>query len=513
MSSLTRMNLSTLTETAGMPHPERGARSLDPPEPVTGRDVFEGAPLTTRRDWLLSAGAGFGALALLDLLARDAGAGPESKSIPSNSGSWRRPASALSVIFLFMEGGPSHLDTFDPKPALNRLAGQSLPPSFKPVITSMGESRAPLLASKRKWKQHGQSGIWVSDWLPHIATCTDDLAVIHSCWSDGLNHVGGVCQMNTGSTLAGRPSLGSWVTYGLGTENENLPGFVVMKDAPRAQVAGGPRNWGPGFMPAVYQGTQLESGLEPIANLHPPIGLSRERQQGKLELLNQLNRRHLEPRHDQTELDARIKSYELAFRMQAEAPEAVDLASETAATSALYGLDVPATEGIGRLCLLARRLVERGVRFIQVYCGAGSKWDAHSDIERNHAQTCAAMDRPVAGLLKDLKCRGLLDQTLVVWGGEFGRTPMSEKGDGRDHNPYGFTMWMAGGGVREGIVVGKTDDVGLHAILDRLHVHDIHATILSALGVDHAKLIYRHQGRPERPTVNEGRVFRGLLKA
>jgi hypothetical protein len=513
MSSLTRMNLSTLTETAGMPHPERGARSLDPPEPVTGRDVFEGAPLTTRRDWLLSAGAGFGALALLDLLARDAGAGPESKSIPSNSGSWRRPASALSVIFLFMEGGPSHLDTFDPKPALNRLAGQSLPPSFKPVITSMGESRAPLLASKRKWKQHGQSGIWVSDWLPHIATCTDDLAVIHSCWSDGLNHVGGVCQMNTGSTLAGRPSLGSWVTYGLGTENENLPGFVVMKDAPRAQVAGGPRNWGPGFMPAVYQGTQLESGLEPIANLHPPIGLSRERQQGKLELLNQLNRRHLEPRHDQTELDARIKSYELAFRMQAEAPEAVDLASETAATSALYGLDVPATEGIGRLCLLARRLVERGVRFIQVYCGAGSKWDAHSDIERNHAQTCAAMDRPVAGLLKDLKCRGLLDQTLVVWGGEFGRTPMSEKGDGRDHNPYGFTMWMAGGGVREGIVVGKTDDVGLHAILDRLHVHDIHATILTALGVDHAKLIYRHQGRPERPTVNEGRVFRGLLKA
>jgi hypothetical protein len=485
-----------------MPHPERGARSLDPPEPVTGRDVFEGAPLTTRRDWLLSAGAGFGALALLDLLARDAGAGPESKSIPSNSGSWRRPASALSVIFLFMEGGPSHLDTFDPKPALNRLAGQSLPPSFKPVITSMGESRAPLLASKRKWKQHGQSGIWVSDWLPHIATCTDDLAVIHSCWSDGLNHVGGVCQMNTGSTLAGRPSLGSWVTYGLGTENENLPGFVVMKDAPRAQVAGGPRNWGPGFMPAVYQGTQLESGLEPIANLHPPIGLSRERQQGKLELLNQLNRRHLEPRHDQTELDARIKSYELAFRMQAEAPEAVDLASETAAT-----------EGIGRLCLLARRLVERGVRFIQVYCGAGSKWDAHSDIERNHAQTCAAMDRPVAGLLKDLKCRGLLDQTLVVWGGEFGRTPMSEKGDGRDHNPYGFTMWMAGGGVREGIVVGKTDDVGLHAILDRLHVHDIHATILTALGVDHAKLIYRHQGRPERPTVNEGRVFRGLLKA
>jgi hypothetical protein len=303
------------------------------------------------------------------------------------------------------------------------------------------------------------------------------------------------------------------VTYGLGTENANLPGFIVLQDVPRAQVAGGPRNWGTGFMPAVYQGTRLEGGPMPIANLQTPAAVGPARQQGKLELLGRLNHRHLLPRIDQSELDARIKSYELAFRMQAEAPEAVDFACETPATHNLYGLNDPATESTGRLCLLARRLVERGVRFVQLYCGAGGKWDAHSDIERNHSQTCRAMDKPVAGLLQDLKRRGLLEQTLVVWGGEFGRTPMSEKGNGRDHNPYGFTMWMAGGGIKEGIVVGKTDDLGLHAIEDRLHVHDIHATILHALGVDHSRLIYRHQGRPERATVNEGRVFRGLLKA
>jgi hypothetical protein len=467
----------------------------------------------TRRDWLLQAGAGFGALALGDLLARDAAAGPELTSRLAVSAPWRRPATAKSVIFLFMEGGPSHLDTFDPKPELNRLAGQSLPPSFKPVITPMGEGRAPLLASQRKWKQHGQSGTWVSDWLPHIATCADDIAVIRSCWSNGLNHVGGVCQMNTGSTLAGRPSMGSWATYGLGTENANLPGFVVMQDIPRAQVAGGPRNWGTGFMPAVYQGTRLDSGAEPFANLKTPAEIGQARQKGKLELLGQFNRRHLLARADQSELDARIKSYELAFRMQAEAPEAVDLSRETAETQALYGMGDPAAETTGRLCLLARRLVERGVRFVQVYCGAGSKWDSHSDIEGTHSKTCRAMDQPVAGLLKDLRRRGLLEETLVVWGGEFGRTPMSEKGNGRDHNPYGFTMWMAGGGVKPGIIVGKTDDLGLHAIEDRLHVHDIHATILHALGVDHAKLIYRHQGRPERPTVNEGQVFRGLFQA
>ncbi len=469
---------------------------------------------TTRRQWLFEAGVGFGGLALGDLLARDLWAGATaSPSMTDPSAPWREPATARSVIFLFMEGGPSHIDTFDPKPDLNRLAGKPLPPSFKPVITPMGEGRAPLLPSRRKWKQFGESGHWVSDWLPNIATCADELAVIRSCWSNGLNHVGGVCQMNTGSTLAGRPSLGSWVSYGLGTENANLPGFVVMLDNPRAQVAGGPRNWGTGFMPAVHQGTRIDGGEQPIANLTTPADVGTDRQRNKLDFLGSMNRRHHETRFDQSELDARIRSYELAFRMQAEAPEAVDLARETAATRSLYGLDDPATESTGRLCLLARRMVERGVRFIQIYCGAGSRWDSHSEIEINHAKACRAMDRPVAGLVHDLKSRGLLDQTLVVWGGEFGRTPMSEKGNGRDHNPYGFTMWMAGGGVRPGIVVGRTDEVGLHAIEDRLHVRDLHATILHALGADHTRLIYRHQGRPERPTVNEGQVYRRLFRA
>lgn len=464
-----------------------------------------------RRDWLARAGGGFGALALWDLLLREAEAGASSTAHSAVPAAWRRPATARSVIFLFIEGGPSHIDLFDPKPDLLRLAGKPLPPSFKPVITPMGEFHSPVLASKRKWAQHGQCGAWVSDWLPQIATCVDDIAVIRSCWSHGLNHVGGVCQMNTGSTQGGRPSLGSWVSYGLGTENQNLPGYVVMQDNPGGLVAGGPRNWSAGFMPAAYQGIRISGGPEPIANLRPAQPISADRQRAKLAFLGQLNRRHWQTRTDQSELDARIRSYELAFRMQAEAPEAVDLASESAETHALYGIDARKTESFGRLCLLARRMVERGVRFIQLYSGAGARWDAHQDIEGNHAKNCLAMDRPVAGLIKDLKRRGLLEGTLVVWGGEFGRTPMSEKGDGRDHNPYGFTMWMAGGGVKGGITVGRTDDVGLHAIEDRLHVHDIHATILHCLGADHTRLIYRHQGRPERPTINEGEVCKKLM--
>ncbi|APW58924.1 DUF1501 domain-containing protein [Paludisphaera borealis] len=469
----------------------------------------------SRRDWLIRAGAGFGALPLFELLSRDSQAGEILARPVGGAGasdpSWRRPATAKSVIFLFMEGGPSQIDLFDPKPLLNKLAGQRMPAAFKPVITPMGEFYSPILPSRRKWKQYGESGAWVSDWLPHITECVDDLAIIRSCWSNGLNHVGGVTQMNTGSTLSGRPSLGSWASYGLGTENQNLPAFVVIQDNARSTVAGGPRNWGAGFMPAVYQGTRIGGGAEPIPNLLPPATIAADRQQAKLTLLDRLNRRHLETRFDQTELDARIQSFELAFRMQAEAPAAVDLDDESAETRTLYGLDDPATENNGRNCLLARRLVERGVRFVQLYCGAGSRWDSHQDIEKNHGAICRSTDKPVAGLIKDLKRRGLLDDTLVVWGGEFGRTPMSEKGDGRDHNPYGFTMWMAGGGIKPGVTVGATDDAGLHAIEDRLHVHDLHATILHCLGADHSKLIYRHQGRPERPTVNEGRVCRKLL--
>lgn len=460
--------------------------------------------LTTRRDFLAKAGAGFGALALSHLLQGSGFAKPLSLDPKAP----HFPAKAKSVIFLFMEGGPSHMDSFDPKPLLSQLAGKPIPDSFGQVITAMGEFKSPLLASKRQWKQHGQGGLWISDWLPHIAECADDLAVIRSCVADGINHSTGVCQMNTGSILAGRPSLGSWVTYGLGTENANLPSFVVMQDNP-ASVINGPRNWGSGFMPALYQGTRIEPGAEPIQFLNTPDGIAPEQRRSKLDFLNELNTRHAAERQN-SELEARIASYELAFRMQAEAPDAVDISRETEATRALYGMDEKVTSKFGGMCLLARRLVERGVRFVQLYSGAGSKWDAHSKIEEGHGKLFRETDKPIAGLLRDLKQRGLLDETLVVWGGEFGRTPMSEKGDGRDHNPTGFTMWMAGGGVKGGQTIGSTDELGLRAVEDRLHVHDIHATILHLLGMENLKLTYRHKGRPENPTLNEGEAYRKI---
>ena len=382
-----------------MPASDQGIRAGTPSEAPVAEGVHRLQP-SNRREWLLHAGAGFGGLALVDLLARDLAAGPEPSGPRRRSAPWRQPATARSVIFLFMEGGPSHIDTFDPKPELNRLAGKPLPPSFKPVITPMGEGRAPLLASRRKWQQHGQSGIWVSDWLPHIATCADQLAVIQSCWSNGLNHVGGVCQMNTGSTLAGRPSLGSWVTYGLGSENANLPGFVVMKDAPRATVAGGPRNWGAGFMPAAYQGTLLDGGTQPIANLQTPLGVGPARQQGKLDYLGELNRRHLLSRIDQSELDARIKSYELAFRMQAEAPEAVDLARVSQHAVALRpgrpgdrpgGQAVPAGSQAGRArCAVRADLLRLGQ---QVGCTQRHRSQPRSNLPRHGPAGCGAAER------------------------------------------------------------------------------------------------------------------------
>ncbi|HEY2414745.1 MAG TPA: DUF1501 domain-containing protein [Pirellulaceae bacterium] len=449
----------------------------------------------SRREMLLKAGTGFGALALSSLLARE-----------GQSAGTREPhvaPKAKSVIFLFMEGGPSHIDTFDPKPELDKLAGQPLPSSFKPVILAMGEKNPPLMGSKRKWAQHGEGGLWVSDWLPQMATCADDLCVVRSLYSDGLNHSGGVCQMNTGSILAGRPSLGAWVNYGLGSENDSLPAFVVMEDNP-GKVVNGPKNWGAGFMPAQFQGTPLEVGDEPIKYLANPKDVTDERQWKKLELLAEINRRHAADRPEQSELEARIASYELAFRMQAEAPEAVDLSQETEETRTLYGLDNKATASFGRMCLLARRLVERGVRFVQLYSGSGSKWDAHSGLEKNHSENCRSVDQASAALIHDLKRRGLLNDTLVIWGGEFGRTPQSEKGDGRDHNPYGYTMVLAGGGVRGGRTVGSTDELGLHAVEDRLHTHDFHATLLRLLGLDNMRLTYLHKNRPERPTLNEG---------
>lgn len=465
----------------------------------------------TRREFLAGAGAGFGALALNGLLQRDARAG-------SNRGaSTIRPSEphfvprAKSVIWLFLDGGPSHIDLFDPKPTLNKLAGSPLPASFPRPLTAMGVTAdTPLLASKRKFKQHGQSGLWVSDWYPEIATCVDDIAVVRSCHADGLNHVGSICQMNTGSILGGRPSIGSWSVYGLGNESDCLPAYVVLLDT-NSDPPGGNRNWGTGFMPATYQGTKFRSGDSPVLHLAPPQTATRDLQRTKLDFIQRLNQKHHATRAADTDLEARIAAYELAFRMQSAAPEAVDLAQESAETKELYGLDRAETESAGRNCLLARRLVERGVRYVQLYFGSGSKWDAHKDVEGNHGKYCKQSDRPIAGLLKDLKRRGMLDETLVVWGGEFGRTPMSESGDGRDHNPYGFTIWMAGGGIKGGTTFGATDELGLYAIEGKSHVNDIHATILHLLGLDHEALTYHHNGRDERLTVNGGHVIKDII--
>ena len=454
-----------------------------------------------RREFLTQSGGGFGALALAALLQQGSRAEETTRRLTTR---------AKRVIFLFMEGGPSHIDLFDPKPLVNELAGQSLPESFGDVITSMGESRSPILACKRKWKQHGDGGIWMSDWLPHLTRHANDIAVIRSCWADGINHSAGVCQMNTCSILGGRPSLGSWVSYGLGTENEDMPAFVVMQDN-RSSVVNGPRNWGAGFMPAAYQGIRIQEGSDPIPNLNPPEGVSQAQQIAKLSYLSQLNQSFAKQFPTQSELDARIASYELGFRMQAEAPNVIEISRETESTQKLYGLDQKETADFGKLCLMARRMTESGVRFVQLYHGAGSKWDAHSGIESNHSLMCGQMDLPVAGLLTDLKQRGLLDETLVIWGGEFGRTPMSEQGNGRDHNPTGFTMWMAGGGVRGGQMIGATDELGLRAVENRIHVHDLHATVLNLLGIDHMGLTYMHKGRPERPTVNEGHFVEQLI--
>ena len=475
---------------------------------MSPREFFHHERPGSRRDFLGRSGAGFGALALHDLLTRDrrvSAACPSATPHPLRARAGHLAPTARSVIFCFMDGGPSHLDTFDRKPLINELAGQPLPKSVERVITPMGISENPLLPSQRKWQRYGASGLEISDWYPQVAEMADDLCVLRSCWADGLNHVGSVCQMNTGSILAGRPSLGAWVNYGLGSENENLPGFVVLLDNDR-EPPGGNRVWGTGFMPATYQGTRFRNGATPVLHLAPPPEIDPGQQRAKLDFIAELNRRHLRDRAGDSELEARIASYELAFRMQSEAPVAVDLSQETEGTQAAYGMDDKATAAFGRNCLLARRLVERGVRFVQLYSGSGSQWDAHTKIEENHSRLCRSTDQPIAGLLRDLKKRGLLDQTLVIWGGEFGRTPMSEKGDGRDHDPHGFSMWLAGGGVKGGQVIGATDEFGLKAVERRIHVRDLHATILELMGLDHTQLIYPHQGRPERPTVNEGHV-------
>jgi hypothetical protein len=449
--------------------------------------------LRNRRQFLTQGGSGLGALAFSSMLAAERSTQPH------------HTPKAKSVIFLFMEGGPSHIDLFDPKPKINELHGQPMPKSFGKLITAMGTGNNSLMGSPRKWKQHGQSGTWVSDWYPHIAQHVDDMAVVRSCVADGLNHVGSVCQMNTGDILAGRPSMGAWVNYGLGSANKDLPSFTVLIDD--KDPLGNTKNWSAGFLPAVHQGTLFRQGETPILNTRLAPGQTNQRQLSKMDFLAQLNRSWSADKPEDSELDARLKSYELAYKMQAAGPEAVDISNETAETKALYGMDEPVTETFGRNCLLARRLVERGVRFVELYCGSGSGWDAHTDMEGNHGKWCKVSDKPIAGLLTDLKRRGLLESTLIVWGGEFGRTPFNEKGNGRDHNPWGFTMWFAGGGVKGGQVIGSTDEIGLRAVERPSHVHDIHASILWLMGLDHMRLTYLRNGRAERPTIVGGETM------
>jgi hypothetical protein len=356
----------------------------------------------------------------------------------------------------------------------------------------------------------GNSGLEISDFLPHVAGCADELCVIRSCHGDSVNHPQSVYQMNTGSILMGKPSVGSWLAYGLGTENRNMPAFVVLPD-PGGGVKGGPPAWGSGFLPATFQGTTMRPGKNPILDLRPQPQIAAFQQQAALDLVRTLNARHLADRDFDGELAARVDAYELAFRMQAAAPELVDLGGETRETLTLYGIGDSETDEFGTRCLLARRMIERGVRFVQLYAGDTVGWDAHDDVIKNHSVWCRRTDKPIAGLLTDLRRRGLLDDTLVVWGGEFGRMPMSEQGKGRDHNPWGYSVWLAGGGVRGGTAYGATDAVGLRAAENKVHVHDLHATILHLLGLDHEALTYFHNGRNERLTDVAGRVVTEIL--
>lgn len=463
----------------------------------------------TRREFLWQTGAGFTGLALTAMLADDGFLPQALAADPLEPRAPHFAPKAKRVIFLFMYGGPSQVDTFDPKPILNAKDGKTIEiESRKGSITT-----GTLLGSPRTFQSHGQSGIEVSDLFPCLAKHVDDMAVIRSMYADSFAHGSALIQMNTGSLFQGKPCLGSWTTYGLGTENANLPAFVVLLD-PRGGPIGGSPNWGAGYMPATFQGTQFRTSGDPILNLSPRAPVSREEQRAQLDFLKTLNERHLASRAEESELAARVASYELAYRMQSHAPDAVDLASESETTRDMYGLNDKTTADFGRKCLMARRLVERGVRFVQVYSGGGhndENWDAHGDVDRNHKLHCGETDRPIAALLTDLKQRGLLDDTLVVWSGEFGRMPTTQGGKGRDHNPQGFSAWMAGGGVKGGTIVGATDEIGYAAAENKVHVHDLHATILHLLGLDHTLLTYFHGGRDQRLTDVHGRLVTELI--
>ncbi len=473
----------------------------------------------TRREFVWEMGAGFVGVALSSLLGDDGfftrhaqsatRAAAEGPLAPKRS---HFTAQAKSCIFLLMNGGPSHVDTFDYKPSLAKYAGQTLPPD-KQFTNSGNRKMGFLTPAWRPFSPGGQSGLMISDYFPRIREHADKLALIRSCHTDSHAHGSALVAMNTGSTFIGRPSLGSWAVYGLGTKNQNLPGYVAIMDKRGGPISGQP-NWSSGFMPASFQGTLFRPVGEPVLDLRGPLDRTAQREQ--LDLLGRLNQQHLEQRTGSAELAARIESYELAYRMQSEAPEAVDLTKEDQATLDLYGVGGQPTDEFGRNCLVARRLVERGVRFVQLYSGGGhleDTWDAHESVEKNHGRHGAEVDQPIAALLTDLERRGLLGSTLVVWGGEFGRMPFAEGegAPGRNHNPYGFTMWMAGGGVKGGISYGETDEFGFAAVENKVHLHDLHATILALLGMDHERLTYFHQGRDERLTDVFGNVIRDII--
>jgi hypothetical protein len=455
----------------------------------------------TRRELLTRTSNGFGLAALAGILQGSEANNPLAPKAPP------LPAKAKSVIFLFMHGGVSHVDTFDPKPQLTRYSGKPLSAELAKVIKTSfihDPSKAILRGSPWEFRPGGTCGTPVSDLYPNVRAMMDDITVIRSCYSDQFDHAPAIYLRSTGHQLPGRPSLGSWVTYGLGTENQNLPAFVVMSDG---STKSGPPAYGAGFLPAVYQGTVFRSGESPILYLKNPDGVTPPVQRETLDFINRIDRIQERTRPNDSTLDARIASYELAWRMQSSAPDAVDLAKETEATKKLYGIGETVTDDFGRKCLLARRLVERGVRFVELISGTnvGADWDeAHTDLTGSHPRMAAKSDKPIAGLLRDLKSRGLLDSTLVVWGGEFGRTPLSQGDNGRDHHPYGFSIWMAGGGVKGGQVLGATDEFGVQASEMRLDAHDVNATILRLLGLDHKQLTYLYQGRDMRLTDVKG---------
>ena len=472
----------------------------------------------SRREFVWQMGNGFAGLALANLLANDG-----VRLIAENASSRSNPLipkpthilpRAKACIFLMMNGAPSQVDTFDYKPELEKYAGKSLPADRK-YINSGGRRVGYLTPAWRPFRPGGQSGLLVSDYFPHVRQHADKLCVLNSCHTDSHAHGSALVAMNTGKTQIGRPSLGSWAVYGLGSENSNLPGYVVILDKRGGPISGQP-NWASGFIPGTYSGTLFRPVGNPILDLKGPSHVSTQAQREQLDFLAELNQTHLAARPGGAELAARINSYELAYRMQSATPEAVDLAQETQKTLDLYGIGKQPTDEYGRNCLIARRLVERGVRFIQLYSGGGhleETWDAHAGIESNHGQHGPEVDQPIAALLTDLEQRGLLEETLVVWGGEFGRMPFSEgkNAPGRNHNPYGFSMWLAGAGVKGGMNYGNTDEFGFQAVENKIHLHDLHATLLHIMGLDHELLTYFHQGRQESLTDVGGRVVYDIL--